>query len=127
MILAPVGVLKNTRSVVCRPLFGNRMEPSLFSCVINNMWQIAIMIKTQVQIPDGLYRKAKQIAKEREWSLAEVMRRGLEYMTNACPPVAGGFTGLPILSGGQFSENIDDLDLKAISEADESMRGGHHD
>ena len=91
------------------------------------MWQIAIMIKTQVQIPDELYRKAKQIAKEREWSLAEVMRRGLEYMTNACPPVTGESTALPILSGGQFSENSDDLDLKAISEADESMRGVHHD
>jgi hypothetical protein len=32
------------------------------------------MIKTQVQLPDELYRTAKAIAEQREWSLAEVMR-----------------------------------------------------
>ena len=44
------------------------------------MWQIAIMIKTQITVPDELYQKAKEIAKAKEWSLAEVFRRGLEYM-----------------------------------------------
>jgi hypothetical protein len=44
------------------------------------MWQIAIMIKTQITVPDELYHKAKEIAKAKEWSLAEVFRRGLEYM-----------------------------------------------
>jgi hypothetical protein len=38
------------------------------------------MIKTQVQIPDELYREAKRMAKEREWSFAELVRRGLEQM-----------------------------------------------
>jgi hypothetical protein len=36
------------------------------------------MIKTQVQLPDELYRVARAIAKEREMSLAELVRRGLE-------------------------------------------------
>ena len=31
------------------------------------------MIKTQVQLPDELYYKAKAIAEQREWSLAEVV------------------------------------------------------
>ena len=44
------------------------------------------MVKTQVQIPDELYRRAKQVAAEREWSFAEVVRRGLEYITQANPP-----------------------------------------
>ena len=35
------------------------------------------MVKTQVQIPEDLYAQAKRIAKEREISFAEVMRRGL--------------------------------------------------
>jgi hypothetical protein len=34
------------------------------------------MIKTQVQLPDELYYKAKAIAEQREWSLAEIVRRG---------------------------------------------------
>lgn len=87
------------------------------------MWQIAIMIKTQVQLPDELYHKAKQIAAEREWSLAEVMRRGLEHMVRACPPTSGGNTPLPVLPANAFAEHADDLDLKAIYADDEAFRG----
>lgn len=43
------------------------------------------MVKTQVQIPDELYRKAKAVAAAKEWSFAEVVRRGLEYMTQVNP------------------------------------------
>lgn len=45
------------------------------------------MIKTQVQIPDELFERAKRVAAEKEWSFAEVVRRGLEYMTEVNPPV----------------------------------------
>lgn len=38
------------------------------------------MIKTQISVPDKLYEQAKRIAEAKEWSLAEVFRRGLEYM-----------------------------------------------
>jgi len=44
------------------------------------------MVKTQVQIPDHLYREAKRIAGEYEMSLAEVVRRGLEALVPAYPP-----------------------------------------
>ncbi len=44
------------------------------------------MIKTQVQIPDELFERAKQVARARECSFAEVVRRGLEYMTEINPP-----------------------------------------
>lgn len=80
------------------------------------------MIKTQVQIPDELYRKAKKIAREREWSLAEVMRRGLEYMTQSCPPASETPFILPILSAEVFAENSDETDLKAILADDETLR-----
>lgn len=39
-----------------------------------------LMIRTQVQIPNELYASAKRVAERREISLAEVVRRGLEYM-----------------------------------------------
>ncbi len=45
------------------------------------------MIKTQVQLPDALYNEAKRVAREREMSLAEVMRRGIEYMARVYPPL----------------------------------------
>ena len=35
------------------------------------------MIDPQVQIPDGLFQRARKLAAEKEWSFAEVMQRGL--------------------------------------------------
>ncbi len=43
------------------------------------------MVRTQVQIPDDLYAKAKRLAEQREISLAELARRGLEYMLSVYP------------------------------------------
>jgi hypothetical protein len=43
------------------------------------------MVKTQVQIPDKLFAEAKRVAKEKEWSFAEVVRRGLEHITQTNP------------------------------------------
>lgn len=47
------------------------------------------MIKTQVQIPDHLFREAKRIASEYEMSFADVVRRGLEGVIPTFPPRAG--------------------------------------
>ncbi len=47
------------------------------------------MVKTQVQIPDNLYREAKRIAVENEMSFAEVVRRGLEEIIIHHPPGRG--------------------------------------
>ena len=43
------------------------------------------MIRTQVQLPDDLYRDAKRIAREQDMTLAEVVRRGLEHMARIYP------------------------------------------
>ena len=45
------------------------------------------MIKTQIQLPDSLYHEAKRVSRERELSLAEVIRRGVEYVTRVYPPL----------------------------------------
>jgi hypothetical protein len=36
------------------------------------------MTRTQVQLPDPLYKKLKAIAEQRDWSLAELLRRAAE-------------------------------------------------
>jgi len=84
------------------------------------MWHFAIMIKTQVQLPDRLYRQAKAIAEEREWSLAEVIRRGIEHMTLLYPVrEQNGPWQLPVLKSEAFVANFDQLDLKSLAEAEE--------
>jgi hypothetical protein len=79
------------------------------------------MIKTQVQLPDELYHQAKAIADQREWSLAEVVRRGIEYMVRAYPvrPSSKPWV-LPTLESGDFRPNFDQLDFKALVERDET-------
>ena len=47
-----------------------------------------VMVRTQIQLPDALYEEVKRVAREREMSLAEVVRRGVEYITRVYPPVA---------------------------------------
>lgn len=48
------------------------------------------MIRTQIQLPDPLYRQARQVARGREISLAELVRRGLEYMISVAPESDAG-------------------------------------
>jgi hypothetical protein len=43
------------------------------------------MMRTQIQLPDELYRDAKRVAREHEMTLAEVVRRGLEHMVQIYP------------------------------------------
>jgi hypothetical protein len=44
------------------------------------------MIRTQIQLPDNLYRDVKRIARQQEWSVTEVIRRGAETMARLYPP-----------------------------------------
>ena len=44
-----------------------------------------MMTKTQIQLPDDLYRRVKRFASEREWSLAETFRRGVEQLMEVYP------------------------------------------
>ena len=36
------------------------------------------MVKTQIRLPDGLYRDLKRLAAAQEWSLAETVQRAAE-------------------------------------------------
>lgn len=48
------------------------------------------MTRTQIQLPDALYDQAKCLAEAREISLAELVRRGLEYMLSVSVPAKQG-------------------------------------
>lgn len=48
------------------------------------------MIKTQIQLPDDLYRRVKRLAESQEWSLAETLRRAAELLLAVRPAGAGG-------------------------------------
>ena len=48
------------------------------------------MVRTQIQLPDYLYKEVKRIADERELSLAELAKRGLEYMVSISLPAREG-------------------------------------
>ena len=43
------------------------------------------MKRTQIQLPDALYSAASGLAASKEISLAELVRRGLEYMLSVAP------------------------------------------
>ncbi len=44
------------------------------------------MIRTQIQLPDELFERAKKVCEAREVSLAELARRGLEYILSVYAP-----------------------------------------
>ena len=45
------------------------------------------MIRTQIQIPDPLYREVQRVAQQQDWSVSEVLRRGAEAVTRAYPAI----------------------------------------
>ncbi|MCB9688830.1 MAG: antitoxin [Alphaproteobacteria bacterium] len=43
------------------------------------------MTRTQIQLPDELYRDLKRLAEAQEWTLAETLRRGAELLLRSYP------------------------------------------
>jgi hypothetical protein len=80
------------------------------------------MIRTQVQLPNDLYEKAKRFSREREMSLAEVVRRGLEQLLDRYPmePPSAKEWVLPSVDGGATLVPLEDL--KQIAYDDETFR-----
>lgn len=80
------------------------------------------MTRTQIQLPDELYQRAKAFAAERELSLAEVTRRGLELFLDRFPihEPARGTWQLPRVDAGGIKAPLDTL--RDIAAADESNR-----
>jgi len=63
------------------------------------------MTRTQIQLPDVLYARAKQVAQQHEISLAELVRRGLEHQLRLYPldeKQPAGWALPPAMSLGDF-------------------------
>ena len=43
------------------------------------------MTRTQIQFPDPLYKRLKEIAEQQDWSLSEVMRKAAEHFVARFP------------------------------------------
>lgn len=74
------------------------------------------MTRTQLQFPEALYLRLKQIAREKDWSLAEVIRRAAEEFAMRFPEdrVPGAEWSLPRIDGGGIKVPLDQLhDLSA--------------
>lgn len=86
------------------------------------------MVRTQIQLPDELYRRAKQVARQREISLAEMTRRGLELFLDRILPatVPSADWEPPTVHGGGISVPLERLrDIAAEDEAAAGPRRGH--
>ena len=83
------------------------------------------MNRTQIQLPDELYARAKAFASRREISLAEVTRRGLELFLDRYPSqtVDRGQWVLQKVDGGSVLTAL--ADLRDISIQDELGRSGN--
>jgi len=81
------------------------------------------MKRTQVQLPDGLYLRAKRFANEREISLAEMARRGLELFLDRYPAPGGARKSwsLPRVDGGGVKVGLEEL--RDFAAEDEQARG----
>ena len=83
------------------------------------------MTRTQIQLPDELYERAKNFAAERELSLAEVARRGIELFIARFPaaPESRRPWKLPRVDGGGLKVPLEELrDLAADDETAHSVR-----
>lgn len=81
------------------------------------------MTRTQIQLPDELYQRAKSFAAEREISLAEVTRRGIELFLERFPQTAPERKSwqLPRVNGGGIKVTLEKL--REIAAEEESTRG----
>ena len=84
------------------------------------------MTRTQIQLPDSLYRRAKRFGEEKELSLAEMTRRGLELFLDRYPdkvlPESGTWK-LPQVGGGGVKVRLEKLrDILAEDQEAHGMR-----
>lgn len=65
------------------------------------------MLRTQIQLPAPLFNQLRQIAEQRDWSVAELVRRGMEAYVQTCSIPASPTSQwvMPVLrgSGGHLS------------------------
>lgn len=80
------------------------------------------MVRTQVQLPDELYTRAKRLAEHREISLTELVRRGLETILAQYPAPTQTRTTWRIPQALVGKTKVALKDLGAYASDDEALR-----
>jgi hypothetical protein len=75
------------------------------------------MTKTQIQVPEELFREIKSFAKAREWSLAETFRRGAELLLEVydADPVSPATPWTPPVSAAVGWQGLSPEQLRAAA------------
>ncbi|MEI6070152.1 MAG: antitoxin [Verrucomicrobiae bacterium] len=71
------------------------------------------MIRTQIQLPDEVFVRAKKLCAVREISLAELARRGIEYILSVYSPEPGGGDWQPPKPRRLGWRGLGDAEIKA--------------
>ena len=76
------------------------------------------MTRTQIQLPDELYEKAKRLCEEREMSFAELARRGIEHMMTVLNAVGVDSDWSPPAPKSLGWSDHSEQELKELAQAD---------
>lgn len=78
------------------------------------------MSKMQIQLPEDLYRRAKQFAAQREWSLAKIFRGSIEEMFERYPARWDTPDWTPLTPRVLGTRPLDADALKRLAQEDEN-------
>lgn len=84
------------------------------------------MVRTQIQLPDEVYARAKRFCKAREMSFAELARRGVEMVLEVYPEVAEAKAEwrIPVVDAGGVKVPLESVrDIVADEESGRSRQG----
>ncbi len=78
------------------------------------------MQRTQIQLPDHLFEASRALASRKEISLAELVRRGLEYLIATSPEVSASCAPweLPVPHDLQAKDPFEDENWRADIHSD---------
>jgi len=74
------------------------------------------MVRVQIQLPDELYREAKRLCEEREMSMAELARRGVEHAVTVLNRGRKGAPWLPPQPQQLGWSDVTEEDMKRIAQ-----------
>jgi len=78
------------------------------------------MVRTQIQLPDDLYARAKELSERRQISLAEMARRGIEYILSVYAPPGAAEDWLPPKPRSLGWKGLSDAEIKAQAQVTSS-------
>jgi hypothetical protein len=82
------------------------------------------MVRTQIQLPEELYQDLKRLARRKQWSLAETLRRGAESLLERYPEPAASAVEQwqPPRSSAVGWRGLDAARLRDLARDDEADR-----